>query len=164
MRYWLMKSEPAVFSFDDLKKRPNQTEPWNGVRNYQARNYLRDLMQPGDAVLFYHSSCALPGIPGLAEIVSKAMPDPTQWEAHSPYFDPRSSPDNPRWVLVNVRWKEDFARHVSLAEMKAHPALAGMLVLQRGQRLSIQPVEQRHFEAVRALGNSPTPVSDVPRL
>ncbi len=154
-----MKSEPAVFSFDDLKQRPDRTEPWNGVRNYQARNYMRDLMQPGDLVLFYHSSCHLPGIPGLVEIVTQAVPDPTQWEKQSAFYDPNSRPDHPRWFLVHVRWKADFARYVSLAEMKTCPALAGMLVLRRGQRLSIQPVEKQHFDQVCALGNSsPSPL------
>lgn len=149
MSGWLMKSEPEVFSFEDLKKAPRQTTPWEGVRNYQARNFMRDLMQVGDLVLFYHSNCAEPGIVGLAEIASDAYPDPTQFDPASDYHDPRSTAQNPRWLLVDVRHKADIPRPVSLKEIKAHPILQSMLVAQRGMRLSIQPVEEAHLACLR---------------
>lgn len=145
MSIWLMKSEPEVFSFDDLKRAPRQTTPWEGVRNYQARNFMRDAMRPGDTVLFYHSNCAEPGIVGLAEIASTAYPDPTQFDPASDYHDPRSSTADPRWLLVDVRFKADLPKPVSLREIKAHPLLQHMLVAQRGMRLSIQPVEPAHY-------------------
>lgn len=149
---WLMKSEPDVFSLDDLKNCPKKTEPWDGIRNYQARNFMRDDMKKGDVVLFYHSNCKEPGIVGLAEIASSsAYPDPTQFDKKSNYFDPKSDPDNPRWLLVDVRYKKTFKRPVTLKEIKAHPVLKDMKVAQRGMRLSIQPVEQEHFEIIKAL-------------
>lgn len=152
MRYWLMKTEPDVFSFDDLKRRPNKTEPWNGVRNYQARNFMRDGMRVGDLVLFYHSNAKPPGVAGLAEIASKAYPDETQWDAKSEYYDSKSTRDNPRWFLVDVRWKADFKRFVSLDELRENPDLEGLLVIKPGQRLSVQPVEKHHFECICRAG------------
>jgi len=149
---WLMKSEPDVFSLDDLKNCPNKTEPWDGIRNYQARNFMRDDMKKGDIVLFYHSNCKEPGIVGLAEIASScAYPDPTQFDKKSNYFDPKSDPDNPRWLMVDVRYKKTLKRPVTLKEIKEHPVLSGMKVAQRGMRLSIQPVEQKHFEIIKAV-------------
>ncbi|HSH08952.1 MAG TPA: EVE domain-containing protein [Oceanipulchritudo sp.] len=141
---WLMKSEPEVFSFDDLKQK--KTTMWDGVRNYQARNFMRDDMRKGDLVLFYHSNCAEPGIVGLAEIASQtAYPDPTQFDPKSEYHDPKSTPENPRWLVVDVRYKRALKRPATLAAIKAHPALKDMKVAQRGMRLSIQPVDPEHY-------------------
>ncbi|MCB1232642.1 MAG: EVE domain-containing protein [Verrucomicrobiae bacterium] len=152
MRYWLFKSEPDVFSFDHLKARPKKTEPWNGVRNYQVRNFMRDDMKPGDLGFFYHSSCPEPGIPGVVEIVSEAKPDPTAFDKKSDYYDPKSDPDNPRWLLVDVAWKVDFKQFVSLAELREQEKLAEMLILRRGNRLSVTPVEKAHFNLICKLG------------
>ncbi|MGL4605690.1 MAG: EVE domain-containing protein [Iodobacter sp.] len=137
MNYWLMKSEPDEVSIDDLAAR--QIVGWNGVRNYQARNFMRDAMQPGDQVLFYHSSCKEPGIAGLAEVCSLAYPDPTQFDPTSVYFDARSPVDQPRWLQVDVRFLSK-TRLLSLAELRRDPALADMILLQKGSRLSITPV------------------------
>lgn len=139
MRYWLMKSEPDEVSIDDALAAPGQTVPWTGVRNYQARNFMRDTMQIGDGVLFYHSSCPEPGIAGLAEVASTPYPDETQFDPHSPYFDPKATRENPRWMLVDVRALEK-TRLIPLVEMRATPALETMQVLQKGSRLSITPV------------------------
>lgn len=151
-KYWLMKSEPDVFSFDDLKAAPNSTTHWDGVRNYQARNLMRDEMKIGDPVLYYHSSCDVPGVVGVAEVVKEAYPDPTQWDPKSHYYDEKSTPENPRWFMVDIKWKEPFRRTITLEEMKNMPELAEMKVVQRGQRLSVQPVEKQHFDRVVALG------------
>ncbi len=137
--YWLMKSEPDEFSIDDLAAAPNRTAPWFGVRNYQARNYMRDAMRPGDGVLFYHSSCEVPGVAGLAEVAGAPHPDASQFDRKSPYFDPKATRANPRWVLVDVRLVRK-TRLLPLEEMRADPELAGMVVLKRGNRLSITPV------------------------
>lgn len=155
-KYWLMKSEPDAFSFEDLKKCPRQTEPWNGIRNYQARNLMRDEMQKGDQVLFYHSNAGPEtGVVGLAEIVSKeAYPDPLQWDKKSKYYDDKSSPENPRWLMVDVRYKKAFKKPVTLQELKGEKSLTDMRVVQRGQRLSIQPVEKKHFDKVCAMGGT----------
>jgi predicted RNA-binding protein with PUA-like domain len=139
MKYWLMKSEPDECSIDDVLAAAGHRTPWTGVRNYQARNTLRDAMRVGDGVLFYHSSCAEPGIAGLAEVASAAFPDPTQFERNSPYFDSKATRDAPRWFSVDVRAKRK-TRLLPLAELRAHKALAGMAVLRRGNRLSITPV------------------------
>jgi predicted RNA-binding protein with PUA-like domain len=152
MRHWLLKSEPDVFSFADLKQRPKQTEPWNGVRNYQARNFMRDQMEVGDLGLFYHSNTAVPGIAGLLRISRAAYPDPTQFEPGSDYFDPKSDPETPRWLMVDVTWAADFPSFVSLEQMKQDPELDGMLILRRGNRLSITPVDAAHFEHICQLG------------
>jgi len=152
MNYWLMKSEPDTFSFEDLKSRPNQTEPWDGVRNYQARNFMRDEMKVGDPILFYHSNTKPPGVAGIAEVASKPYPDPTAFDKTSKYYDAKSDPDDPRWILVDVKFKQDLKRQVALDEMKAMPELAGMRVLQRGNRLSITPVTKAEFEAVKQAG------------
>lgn len=150
--YWLMKSEPDVFSIDDLKRL--KTTPWEGVRSYQARNSMRDLMQVGDLALFYHSSAEPPGVAGLARVCSAPHADPTQFDPKSPYFDPKATEEAPRWVLVDVAFVEKFPELVTLATLKAEPALKDMLVVQRGQRLSIQPVTPLHFARVLALANS----------
>jgi len=142
-----MKSEPDEASIDDLARAPRQTLPWTGVRNYQARNFMRDAMQPGDGVLFYHSSCAEPGIAGLAEVVGGVLTDPTQFDPASPYFDAKSLRDSPRWLLREVRLVKR-TRLLGLAEMRAAPELASMRVLQRGNRLSITPVSPEEWAAV----------------
>jgi predicted RNA-binding protein with PUA-like domain len=137
--YWLMKSEPDECSIDDALAARHRTIPWTGVRNYQARNFMRDQMKPGDGVLFYHSSCAEPGIAGIAEVASAPYPDPTQFDPKSEYFDAAAGKDAPRWVLVDVRALRK-TRLVSIGELREHKALAGMAVLRRGNRLSITPV------------------------
>lgn len=148
--YWLMKSEPDEVSIDDLARAPKQTVPWTGVRNYQARNFMRDAMRVGDGVLFYHSSCAEPGIAGLAEVASTAYPDATQFDPSSPYHDPKSSPDAPRWLHVDVKLRRK-TRLLSLREMRTLPQLASMRVLQPGNRLSITPVTDAEWRAVNQL-------------
>ncbi|HSN32157.1 MAG TPA: EVE domain-containing protein [Ideonella sp.] len=150
MRYWLMKSEPDEASIDDLAAAPRQTLPWTGVRNYQARNFMRDQMQVGDGVLFYHSSCAEPGVAGVAEVASAAYPDATQFDPHSIYFDPASKRDAPRWQHVDVRLVRK-TRLLPLRAMRAAPELASMRVLSKGNRLSITPVTPDEWRAVLAL-------------
>ena len=139
MNYWLMKSEPDECSIDDALAAPAQTVPWTGVRNYQARNFMRDSMKVGDGVLFYHSSCDEPGIAGIAEVASAPYPDPTQFDRKSPYFDPAAKRDAPRWQLVDVRARRK-TRLVAITELRQHPELADMAVLRKGNRLSITPV------------------------
>jgi len=148
-----MKSEPDVFSFEDLKARPNQTEPWDGVRNYQARNFMRDTMKVGDLVLFYHSNTNPPCVAGIAQVASQPYPDPTAFDKKSKYYDPKSDPENPRWQLVDVSYKADLKRLVSLEEMKSMPELAELRTLQRGNRLSITPVTQAEFQAIKKAGS-----------
>ncbi len=149
-RFWLMKSEPSECSIDDLAAAPGQTVPWIGVRNYQARNFMRDAMQPGDGVLFYHSSCAEPGIAGLAEVVGPAYPDVTQFDPVSPYFDAKATPAAPRWLHVDVRLVAK-TRLLSLRAMRQRPELAGMLLLKPGNRLSITPVSPAEWSALQPL-------------
>ncbi|MDQ8203073.1 EVE domain-containing protein [Pelagicoccus sp. SDUM812003] len=151
---WLIKSEPDVFSFDDLKACPKQTEHWDGIRNYQARNFMRDSMKKGDIALFYHSNAGpQSGAVGLAEVVSEsAYPDHTQFDPKSDYYDAKSKPEEPRWLMVDFKYALPFKRLVSLKEMKETPELEEMLVVKRGQRLSIQPVELQHFKAVCKMG------------
>lgn len=139
MNYWLMKSEPDEVSIDHLAAQPDALFEWTGVRNYQARNMMRDAMRPGDLLLFWHSSCPEPGIAGIAEVATSAHPDSSQFDPASPYHDPRSSPDAPRWVCVDVRFVRK-TRLISPAELRGHPPLADMQVLRRGNRLSITPV------------------------
>jgi len=150
MNHWLMKSEPDEVSVDDALAAPEATVPWTGVRNYQARNFMRDAMRVGDGVLFYHSSCAEPGIVGIARVASEAYPDPTQFDRKSPYHDPASKPDQPRWLLVDVQVLRK-TRNLTLAEMRGDPELQDMLVLKKGNRLSITPVEPRHWKRVLKL-------------
>lgn len=142
-----MKSEPAECSVDDALAAPNATVPWVGVRNYQARNFMRDAMRVGDGVLFYHSSCAEPGIVGIAQVASAAYPDPTQFDSTSPYFDATSKPDAPRWLLVDVQVLRKIP-NITLPQLRARPELAELLVLKKGNRLSITPVEARHWQAI----------------
>ena len=146
MRYWLMKSEPDVYSFDDLLK--DGRTMWDSIRNYQARNFMRDDMKIGDQVLFYHSNAKPPGVAGIAEVVSEPYPDPVQFDPASNYHDPKSDPDNPRWILVDVKPVEVLPRFVPLEELRAAKSLSEMPLLQRGQRLSIQPVTAAQFRAV----------------
>ncbi|MBS0317807.1 MAG: EVE domain-containing protein [Proteobacteria bacterium] len=146
-RYWLMKSEPGECSVDDVLAMKNATVPWFGVRNYQARNFMRDEMKVGDGVLFYHSSCAEPGIVGVARVASGAYPDATQFDAKSPYYDKLSKPDAPRWMLVDVQVLRK-TRVLGLPELRAVPALADMVVLRRGNRLSITPVEAAEWKLI----------------
>ena len=145
--YWLMKSEPSEVSVDDALAAPQSTVAWTGVRNYQARNFMRDAMRVGDGVLFYHSSCAEPGIVGLAQVVSAAYPDPTQFDPASPYFDAASKPEAPRWLLVDVQVQRK-TRNFTLPELRADAALAELLVLKKGNRLSITPVEPQHWRHI----------------
>ncbi len=145
-KYWLMKSEPGVFSIDDLAK--VKKTHWDGVRNYQARNYMRDDMSPGDRVLFYHSSAEPTGVAGVAEIAAKAYPDPTAWDPKHDHFDPKTKKDEPTWVMVDIKFVEKFKQVVTLDELRANAKLAQMLVLRRGQRLSVQPVTAGEFEEV----------------
>ena len=147
MRYWLMKSEPHEFSFDDLTKAPGKRTPWFGVRNYQARNFMRDQMKPGDPVFFYHSSCPEPGIAGIAEVASPPYPDATQFDAKSKYHDPAATPETPRWFHVDVKMAKKIP-FVSLAELRRHRELAGMRLLQKGNRLSITPVDPLEWKFI----------------
>lgn len=144
MNYWLMKSEPGDVSIDDALAMPNATVPWFGVRNYQARNFMRDAMRIGDRVLFYHSSCAEPGVVGLAEVASAAYPDQTQFDPEGKYFDPKATREAPRWMLVDVIVKKKI-RTLGLAELRSHAELAKLRVLQRGNRLSITPVTRAEY-------------------
>ncbi len=151
--YWLMKTEPDVFSIDDLERKG--TEPWDGVRNYQARNLLRDEIKPGDGVLLYHSSANPKGVAGLAKVTKGGHPDPTQFKKGSKYYDPGSPKDDPRWFQVEVAFVEKFERIVSLEELKLDAKCKGMRVTLRGQRLSVQPVSAEHYRRVRSLGRRP---------
>ena len=152
-KYWLFKSEPDVFSFADLAASPDKTAPWDGVRNFQARNFLRDEVKPGDQVLFYHSRIQPPCIVGIAEVVREAYPDPTAWDPTSPYSDSRSTPAQPLWYAVDVRWTREFASPVTLPMLKSDPALEELLVIRKGMRLSIQPVSETHFRHILQMGN-----------
>lgn len=149
MNYWLMKSEPDTFSIDDLKRK--KREAWDGVRNYQARNFMRDGMRVGDGVFFYHSNCAEPGIAGLAEVASDAYPDPSQFDPKSKYFDAASSRDNPRWMLVDVKFVKKLKRVITLDELKNHPKLEGMTLLRKGNRLSVMPVDAAEWKYILGL-------------
>lgn len=154
MAHWLMKSEPDECSIDDLARAPGQLVPWTGVRNYQARNFMRDAMRIGDGVLFYHSSCAQPGIAGLAQVASTAYPDATQFDAQSKYHDPKSARDQPRWLHVDVKLVRK-TRLLSLKEMRARAELASLQVLRPGNRLSITPVTDDEWRAVLAALEEP---------
>lgn len=149
-KYWLMKSEPSTYSIDDLER--EGVTPWDGIRNYQSRNFMRDDMKVGDEVLFYHSNAKPPGVAGLARVSKTSYPDHTALDPDSKYHDPKATEDEPIWCMVDVEFVERFADVVSLEELKANPDLEGMLVTRRGQRLSIQPVEAEHFRTVRKLG------------
>jgi predicted RNA-binding protein with PUA-like domain len=147
VRYWLMKSEPEEFSIDDLKR--VRREPWSGVRNYQARNFMRDDMQPGDGILFYHSNCEVPGVVGLARVVGRPYPDPTQFDPESDYWDPKATLESPRWFLIDVGFKRKLKRTIALAELKDHPGLGDDFALtRRGNRLSVMPVTAAQWRTI----------------
>lgn len=148
-QYWLMKSEPSEYSIDDLAR--DKQAPWYGVRNYQARNFMRDGMRPGDAVLFYHSSCPEPGVVGLAEVVGTPYPDATQFDPKSRYYDPKAIPEKPRWTLVDVRFVKRFTQVVSLAQLRATKSLQDLIILRPGNRLSITPVTRKEFDTIVGL-------------
>lgn len=151
MNYWLMKSEPDVFGIDALRKRPKQTEPWDGVRNYQARNMLRDQMKKGDLAFFYHSNCAEPGIVGIMRIAREGYPDSSAFDPDDDHYDAKSSPDAPRWYRVDVRYQRKLRRTITLAELKEHPELTGMSLLARGNRLSVMPVTGPQWDFILSL-------------
>ncbi len=144
--YWLVKSEPDVFSIQDLARSKQATTYWDGVRNYQARNTLRDLMKIGDRVLFYHSNASPPAVVGIAEVVREGYPDFTAWDKNSDHFDPKSTPDNPIWYMVDIRLVSIFDRPLTLPELKAQPALKNMVLVQKGSRLSVQPVRPEEYD------------------
>ena len=151
-RYWLVKSEPDCFSWDDLMQAPGRTTCWDGVRNYQARNFMRDGMKKGDLVLFYHSSAEPNAVLGVAEVVREAYPDHTQFDPKEDHFDPKSDAASPTWIMVDLKAKEAFRRPVTLAELKKDPRLEGMELLKRGSRLSVQAVSPEHWAVVCELG------------
>lgn len=150
MQYWLFKTEPDSFSIDDLKR--DKTTVWSGVRNFQARNILRDDVKKGDLVIFYHSSCAVPGAVGIAVVSKASYPDPTQFDPKSEYYDPKAKKEKPQWYVVDVKFKKKFMRVVSLTEMKGMKSLAGMRLLMPGNRLSVMPIEKKHFEIIEKEG------------
>ncbi len=146
--YWLMKSEPEVFSIHDMQSAPGQKTSWEGVRNYQARNFIRDQMQVRDRVLFYHSNAQPSGVAGIVEVASKAYPDVTAFDPNSPYFDEKSKAASPAWYVVDVAWVETFPAVLPLEELRAEPRLSGLELLRRGSRLSVQPLSKTHFEII----------------
>lgn len=148
MAYWLVKSEPDEFSIDDLYRRPKRTEHWDGVRNYQARNFMRDGMKKGDEVFFYHSNCETPGIVGIAKVAREAYPDHTAFDPDDPHYDPKSDPDEPRWLMVDVKYVRKLKRTISLAELKDNPRLADMALVRKGNRLSVMPVADAEWQAI----------------
>ncbi|MDX1455266.1 MAG: EVE domain-containing protein [Gammaproteobacteria bacterium] len=154
MNYWLMKSEPDEFSIDDLKTFKKKGAHWDGVRNYQARNFMRDDMKKGDLVLFYHSNTKVPGVVGIAEVVKEAYPDHTAFDPEDKHYDPKSDPDNPRWMMVNVAFRERFDETVSLQELRDNPVLEEMQILRRGNRLSITPVTRKEWNAILKMAGS----------
>jgi len=153
MNYWLMKSEPDVFGIDDLKNKTNSIEHWDGVRNYQARNMMRDQMKKGDLVFFYHSNCTPPGIVGIMQVVKEGYPDFTSWNSDSKYFDPKSTEENPRWFMVDVKFKKKFKEIIPLEVLKNKPELADFKLVQKGNRLSIIPVSQDEWDFILNLAS-----------
>ncbi|MFW6054283.1 MAG: EVE domain-containing protein [Thermodesulfobacteriota bacterium] len=153
-RHWLFKSDPEVFSWEDLKNSPDRTTYWDGVRNFQARNMLRDEIQKGDLVLFYHSQTKPPAVMGTARVVRSGYPDHTAQDPESGHFDPEASPDNPRWYMVDIRLEEEFKRPVPLPELRRTPGLENMELLRKGSRLSVQPVSPEEFEIIQELGTT----------
>ena len=151
MNHWLMKSEPDVFGIEDLMKRPGKTEPWDGVRNYQARNMMRDDMKKGDLAFLYHSNCKEPGIAGIMKIVREGYPDHTAFDTKQKYFDPKSDPDNPRWYMVDVRHVRKLKRIITLTELKTHDELSGLPLVRRGNRLSVMPISKTHWDFILTL-------------
>lgn len=148
--YWLMKSEPSTFSIDDLQRSPNKTTSWDGVRNYQARNFMRS-MAVGDQVLFYHSSADPPAVVGIAEVVKTAYPDPTQFDKKDKHYDPESKPSEPKWDMVDIRYVRKFSRALTLDELRKDSKLKGMVLLRKGSRLSVQPVTQLEWKHITSL-------------
>ncbi|MEJ2645020.1 MAG: EVE domain-containing protein [Gammaproteobacteria bacterium] len=148
MNHWLMKSEPDVFGIDDLKAMPNKTDHWDGVRNYQARNMMRDQMKKGDKVFFYHSNTAEPGIVGIAKVVREGYPDFTAFDPHAKYYDPKSDPDKPRWYMVDIQYVRKLKRVITLAELKSHPELEDFPLVRKGNRLSVMPVTREQWDIV----------------
>lgn len=148
MNYWLMKSEPSVFSIDDLANKPNQIYCWDGVRNYQARNMMRDDMKNGDLAFFYHSNCAEPAIVGIMEVVKESYPDFSAFDENDKYFDPKSNPNNPRWFMVDLKFIRKFSRPITLKELKIVPQLADLALVRRGNRLSIMPVAATQWDFI----------------
>jgi len=153
MKYWLMKSEPEVFSIDDLAKSKNQTTFWDGVRNYQARNFMRDEMKIGDKVIFYHSNIEPPAAVGICEVVKEAYPDFTAFDPKSKYYDPKSKKENPTWFMVDIKLVKKFDRPVSLEEIKRNPKLKNMKLVQKGNRLSVMPITKEEFNEIVLMGN-----------
>lgn len=152
MNYWLIKSEPDAFSIDDLKNAPGKKDHWDGIRNYQARNFMRDGMQKGDQVFFYHSNCKTPGIVGICEVASGAYPDHTAFDPNEKYFDAKSDPDNPRWLMVDMKYRRKTRRLLSLSELKEHSErLEGFALIRRGNRLSVMPVSKEHWDFILSL-------------
>lgn len=153
MNHWLLKSEPDVFSIDDLHASPGRRTCWDGVRNYQARNFMRDSMRRGDLAFFYHSNCPEPGIAGIVEICRQGYPDPTAFDPEDKHYDPKSSPDAPRWYMVDVKFRRKLGRVIGLAELRAHAerALRGFQLLRRGNRLSVMPVDEAHWDFILSL-------------
>ncbi len=151
MNYWLMKSEPEAFSIDDLIVKSEQTEHWDGVRNYQARNMMRDDMKIGDQVFFYHSNCDVPGIVGIMEVVKEGYPDFTAFDPNDKHFDPKSDPDKPRWVMVDVKFVRKLSRTISLKELKDREELTELALVRRGNRLSIMPVSEQEWDFILSL-------------
>jgi predicted RNA-binding protein with PUA-like domain len=151
MKYWLMKSEPDVFGIADLERRPNKTEPWDGVRNYQVRNMMRDEMKKGDLAFFYHSNCKEPGIAGIMKIVREAHPDHTAFDSKEKYFDPKSDPQNPRWYMVDVQHVRTLKRVITLNELKSQRELSDLPLVRRGNRLSVMPISKAHWNLILSL-------------
>lgn len=151
-RYWLFKSEPTAYSFSDLLGESDRTAEWDGIRNYQARNLMRDEMKVGDGVLFYHSSATPTAVVGTARIIKEAYPDPTAWDSNDKHFDPRSTPDNPVWLMVDIQAEREFSRPITLQEIKDHPQLQNMMLARRGMRLSVQPVAEEEWDEILRLG------------
>jgi predicted RNA-binding protein with PUA-like domain len=147
-RYWLMKSEPSCFSIDDLAQAPKQQTAWDGVRNYQARNWMRDAMQLGDLIFFYHSNCEIPGIVGIAEVVRTAYPDHTAFDPNSEHPDLSSTPEKPRWFMVDIQWVKKFSAVIPLSALKSYPALANMPLVKKGNRLSVMPVSHEEWQYI----------------
>ncbi len=152
--YWLMKSEPEEFSIDDLMQAPKQTTAWEGVRNYQARNFMRDSMRANDLVYFYHSNCELPGIVGIAKVVRESYPDPSQFDAKSAYFDAKSSQQHPRWFCVNVQFVEKFPNVISLSTLKDNAQLRDFALIRKGNRLSVLPVSLQQWDLILSLSRN----------
>ncbi len=157
MKYWLMKSEPDCFSIDDLAAEKNKTTHWDGVRNYQARNFMRDDMKAGHQVLFYHSNAKPPGVAGVAKIAKESYPDFTAFDPQDKHFDPKSKHETPRWFMVDIKFEKKFKRFVSLDELRTVKSLEGMVLLQKGSRLSVQPVTQKQFDTICKLADKPAP-------